>query len=333
MKRLDEQGPDALVQTPEPVNRFSDAVAVVVQELSAASPRLGRRQLARLLTRAGFTLASSTAKRLRERSVKPKAPSPEPPKPESTIAANKHAAQALPAPRVTARYPHHLWHIDLTTISTSPGFWVPWWPFSLIPRWIFCWHIALVLDHFSRALIAFAIFKKEPTACEVCALLDRSVRKSGRAPKYIVSDQGSQFQSEYRGWCAQRGVKPRFGAIGQHGSIAVLERFILSLKTEYLWRILVPFSLPRMQAELGAYQFWYNTVRPHDTLLGRTPEEVLEDKGTAYDGPRFEPRAHLPLARASPARPVRRVKGRLELVVTYVQGRPHLPVVELREAA
>jgi hypothetical protein len=56
------------------------------------------------------------------------------------------------------------------------------------------------------------------------------------------------------------------------------------------------------------------------------------DGETALDGPRFEPRARLPLARASPARPVRRVSG-LELKVTYLRGRRHLPVIELREAA
>jgi hypothetical protein len=58
---------------------------------------------------------------------------------------------------------------------------------------------------------------------------------------------------------------------------------------------------------------------------------VLDGK-TALDGPCLEPRPRLPLARASPARPVRRVKG-LELKVTYLRGRRHLPLIELREAA
>jgi hypothetical protein len=71
-------------------------------------------------------------------------------------------------------------------------------------------------------------------------------------------------------------------------------------------------------------------VRTHDSLDGKTPEDVLDGK-TQWDGPRFEPRARLPLARASPARPVRRVSG-LELEVTYFRGRRHLPVIELREA-
>ena len=102
-----------------------------------------------------------------------------------------------------------------------------------------------MLDHFSRALVAFAVFRKEPTAAEVCALLDRAVEKTGRAPRYIVIDRGSQFREEYLAWCNDNGVRPRFGAVGKHGSIAVIERFILSLKTEFLRRIFVPLHCKR----------------------------------------------------------------------------------------
>jgi transposase InsO family protein len=60
--------------------------------------------------------------------------------------------------------------------------------------------------------------------------------RDGGPPKYTVSDQGSQFQSEYRRWCARHGVKPRFGAVGRYGSIAVIERFVRTLKSEGLRR-------------------------------------------------------------------------------------------------
>ena len=50
------------------------------------------------------------------------------------------------------------------------------------------------------------------------------------APKYTVTDKGAQFQEVYLAWCERHGVKPRFGAIGRHGSIALVERFIRSLK-------------------------------------------------------------------------------------------------------
>lgn len=38
----------------------------------------------------------------------------------------------------TAEYPNHLWHVDLTTVPTSAGFWVPWFPFTMLQVWPFC---------------------------------------------------------------------------------------------------------------------------------------------------------------------------------------------------
>jgi hypothetical protein len=132
---------------------------------------------------------------------------------------------------------------------------------------------------------------------------------------------------------AGRGIKPRFGAIGKKGSIAVIERFIRSLKDEWLRRILVPFALPRMQAELARYQYWYNEHRPHSTLQGMTPNERLRCEEAA-SRIRFEPRVKVPLARGAPPMcAARRVRGRLELVVTHVDSCVQLPIVELRDAA
>jgi len=44
----------------------------------------------------------------------------------------------------------------------------------------------------------------------------------------------------FKDWCDRQGITPRFGAVGQHGSIALIERFILSLKNGCARIILVP---------------------------------------------------------------------------------------------
>jgi len=41
--------------------------------------------------------------------------------------------------------------------------------------------------------------------------------------------------------------------VGKHGSIAVTERFILSLKTELLRRILVPFARAELRLAIERY--------------------------------------------------------------------------------
>ena len=149
-----------------------------------------------------------------------------------------------------------------------------------------------------------------------------------------MSDRGSRFQSGYRAWCRKRGLRPRFGAIGQHGSIAVAERFILSMKNEFLRRILVPYALPRVTEALSAYQLCYNEHRPHERLGGATPGEVLHGELPAAGVAPFEPRARHPHARGDPdVAPPRRVCTRLELVVDRAGGIRELPIVQLREAA
>jgi hypothetical protein len=195
-----------------------------------------------------------------------------------------------------------------------------------------------ILDHFSRRVIGFAVFRKQPEAVDVCDALDRAVERAGAAPKYTVTDQGSQFQDDYRAWCARRGVRPRFGAIGKHGSIAVTERFFLTLKNELLRRILVPLRLETMCSEIARCVGWYNEARPHRSLGGATPCEIYDGVVPANRGARVEPRARYPVDSpcAAPAAKVRGRRGvKLELVTAgYEGGKAALvPVIELRNAA
>ncbi len=134
-----------------------------------------------------------------------------------------------------------------------------------------------------------------------------------------------------------KGIKPpRYGAIGKHGSIAVVERFILTMKCLLAGLLPVPYRRESFRRELDAIAEWYNSSRPHTWLGGRTPDEAYGGKTPANRRPRFEPRARWP--RGSPsARPQTLIKGqpgvRLELKVSFHKGRKHLPLVALTRAA
>jgi transposase InsO family protein len=134
---------------------------------------------------------------------------------------------------LVAKGADHIWHVDLTTIPTSLGFWVPWPPFSRPQRWPFCCWAAIAVDHASRLVIGFALFKRRPTAAQVTAFLSITMRRSDSRPRHIIAEKGKEFFCRpFKDWCRQHGIRPRFGAIGQHGSIAVVERFIRSMKSE-----------------------------------------------------------------------------------------------------
>ncbi len=157
-------------------------------------------------------------------------------------------------------------------------------------------------------------------------------------PKYLICDQGKQFWCEgFKDWCRHRkGIRPRFGAVGQHGSIAVVERFIQTVKVECTRRLLVSLRSKTFRQELSWFAVWYNQHRPHSTLGGRTPDEVYFRQRPVNRSPRFEPRTLWP--RPAPcALPQVLVKGqpgvRIEQEVSYQHSRKHLPIATIRRAA
>src|SRR5207247_6004501 len=75
MGRLAEQGPDALVRLPEPVNRFPEFVGYVVRRLQVLCPALGKVKIAQILARAGLHLGPTTVRRML-RETRPPIPCP-----------------------------------------------------------------------------------------------------------------------------------------------------------------------------------------------------------------------------------------------------------------
>jgi transposase InsO family protein len=210
-------------------------------------------------------------------------------------------------------------------------------PFAKHQRWPVSWWIAVVVDHASRLVVGFAVFRNRPDSAEVCAFLSRVIKRTGSTPSYLVTDKGTEFFCRrFKRWCRTRSIRPRYGAVGEHGSIAIVERFIRSMKSECTRRIMVPFGLEAMRHEIACYATWFNEHRPHSGLGGRTPLEVYRGLPPANETPRFEPRPQWP-RHSRCAAPVVLVKGRagaqLRLVVSRFLSRPHLPVIELRRAA
>jgi transposase InsO family protein len=225
----------------------------------------------------------------------------------------------------------------MTTIPTACGFWVPWLPWALPQRWPFCWWVAVVVDHFSRRIIGFAVFDQNPTSLAVRQLLGRAIREARHAPDHLITDQGRQFTDKgFRRWCRRRGIRQRFGAVGKYGSISVVERLIRTMKAEALRRILVPRDRRPFRREVSLFVEWYNGHRPHSASQAASPDEIYFNWPPASRAPRYEPRRRWP--RGSPcAGPPARVRGRcgqrLALVITHLGGRKHLPIVELKKAA
>ena len=234
----------SLVKPTPPARRFADVVRQVVRTLTLAGFP-GDASVAAFLARAGWRLSRRTVQRVR----KEKALAPPPPKLEN------------PSRAVRARYPHHVWMIDLTEI---PG----------LLR-LFSFKLAVVFDVFSRVPLAARVFLSEPSGAAIARLFASTALRFG-PPRHSVSDRGPQLTSEtFRGLLRRHGVRHRYGAVGRTGSIALIERFFLTLKTVTRLVGTPPFLKRDLERRLALFFAYYTWLRPHQGLGGRTPAEVF----------------------------------------------------------
>jgi transposase InsO family protein len=238
---------------------------------------------------------------------------------------------------VTAKHANHVWHIDLTTVPTRAGFWTPGLPFALPQCWPFWRWLAVVIDHYSRHAMGLSVFTRRPTALGIRTVLGRIIARADATPKYLVCDKESIFGcQDFKRWCRRKRIRPRYGAVGQHGSIAVIERFIRTLKDEGTRRILIPQRRSTFAKALDHFIAWHNAYRPHGTLTGQTPDEVYFRLRPAIRRPRIQPRKRWP--RSSPsAGPRTLIAGqpgdRFTLDVDFQGWARHLPIISLKRAA
>ncbi len=243
----------SLLKPVPPVRRYHDTVRHLIHTIALAGFP-GDRSLAAHLARAGWKLARRTIQRIRKE--KPTLPTPAP------------QAPAAAARAVRARYPHHVWMLDLTEI---PGF-----------LRLFCFKLVVVLDVFSRMPLAARVFFAEPSGRDIARLFAATARRFG-SPRHSVSDQGVQFTSRVlKRTLARLGVRHRYGAIGRAGSIATIERFFRTLKSVTRLRVKSPLLRADLERRLALAFDYYVWSRPHQGLAGATPAETYLGRRPAH---------------------------------------------------
>ena len=102
-------------------------------------------------------------------------------------------------------------------------------------------------------------------------------------PKHLISDHGSVFSSAaFRAFMESNKVKIRYGAIGEHGSIAATERVIETLKYEWLKKVAIIRGYRHLERLCCEFTEWYNVWRPHEFLGSATPAAVFRDRAVPF---------------------------------------------------
>jgi transposase InsO family protein len=250
--------------------------------------------IAQTLARAGMKISRETVRRYRKRGRPPRFPGDD-----------------IATPRVlSAKYVNHIWTADLTEIRGFLG--------------LFTYKLVAVLDLRSRFPLAFGVFRKEPTAHQMLRVLDWAMKVHGR-PRHFVSDQGSQFTaSVFRETLDALAIKQRFGAIGQYGSIAVIERFWRTLKELLGVRLWPPLSAKHLDLRVQRALYYYAHLRRHQGLGGAAPAEVYFDRRPAIQEAKPPPRRSLGSCGAS---------APLPFEVVFLDPERRLPVLIKRPQA
>jgi transposase InsO family protein len=130
-----------------------------------------------------------------------------------------------------------------------------------------------VLDQGTRRVLCLNVI---PSKCSWVLLghLFLAIGRYGK-PKALKSDNESIFKSRlFRAVLALCGIRQEFSVVGCPWMNGRVERFFGTLKQALdCWQIADAQSL---QHSLGQFLFFYNHIRPHESLDGQTPIEAWE---------------------------------------------------------
>jgi putative transposase len=233
-----DAGLTAQIHTIHTQSRGTYGAPRVHAELAAEGARLGRKRVARLMRTARV---AGVSRRRR-------------------VWTTRRDPAARPAPDLVERAftvdaPNRLWVADITYIATWAGF----------------LYLAVVLDAWSRRVVGWAMATHLRTELVLDAL---NMAVTQRRPTHVIhhSDQGSQYTSLAFGRrCAEAGVRPSMGSVGDAYDNALCESFFATLECELLDRC--RFAT-QTQARIAVFEFlegWYNLHRRHSALDYESP--------------------------------------------------------------
>ena len=204
---------------------------------------VGRRQVATLMRRMGLTAVYR--------------------KPRTSLRHPAHTVYPYLLRHLDITHPNHVWAADITYIPLQRG----------------CVSLFAVLDWASRRVLAWRLSNTLTT--DFCVEAVREAITRYGTPEIFNTDQGCQFTSqEFTGLLKDHGIQISMDGAGRWRDNVFVERLWRSLKYEEVY--LHAYETVRdAQEGMARYLTFYNQLRPHRALDGRTPDRVYWDNQLA----------------------------------------------------
>ncbi len=245
----------ALYYTPVGESAANLALMRRIDELYLQYPFYGARQMVRHLAREGVRVGRHRVRRLMrllglEAIYR---------KPRTSVANPEHRVYPYLLRGLTIERPNQVWCADITYIPVQGGF----------------LYLVAIMDWASRRVLAWRLSNTLDTRFCVEAL-EEALEMYGN-PEIFNTDQGSQFTSiAFTELLEAAGVRCSMDGRGRCLDNVFIERLWRSLKYEavYLHELADGFVAQRV---IDEWIEFYNEVRPHSALAGRTPAEAYRD--------------------------------------------------------
>ena len=152
--------------------------------------------------------------------------------------------------------PNQVWAMDLTYIPMARGF----------------IYLAAVVDWFSRRVLAWRLsITMEASFC--IEAVEEALSKNEK-PEIFNTDQGSQFTSDdFTGLLRKNGIDISMDGKGRWRDNVFVERVWKSIKYEEVY-LHAYETVAEARNSIGKYLVFYNSVRPHSSLDGFTPDQI-----------------------------------------------------------
>ena len=229
-------------------DRANQTLVKALHRLSREHPRYGYRRMTWLLQHEGWKVNRKRVQRLwRKEGLRV----PRRTRKRRRVGHSGNAAHRYRATRI-----NEVWSYDFIFDRTADGRVLKWLP---------------VVDEFSRENLALEVGRSQ-TSTDLIKILDRLVEDRG-APEFIRSDNGSEFVAgQVRAWIQKRGFRTLYIAPGCPWENPYIETFNEKLRDE-LFNMEEFGSLAEAKFLAKEYRTKYNTLRPHSSLGGKTPEQ------------------------------------------------------------
>jgi putative transposase len=237
---------------PTPVSEATLALMRRIDELHLAHPFAGARMLRDLLRQEGHAIGRrQVATLMRRMGIEALYR-----KPSLSRRHPAHRIYPYLLRQLAITRPNHVWAADITYIPMRRGF----------------VYLFAVLDWASRRVLAWRLSNTLTT--DFCLDAVREAITQYGCPEIFNTDQGCQFTSqEFTGLLKDQGIQISMDGRGCWRDNVFVERLWRSLKYEEVY-LHAYETVREAQQGLERYLHFYNQVRPHRALDGRTPDGV-----------------------------------------------------------